>query len=61
MNSKKLEANSPIEWSANALDALLTKLEPTKTETARLTNAKEKMLRTSRLYLQVAKTQTECA
>ena len=61
MNSKKLEANSPIEWSANVGVEPLTKTEQMPTVTARQINVKEKMLHTSRLYLQVVATQTEYA
>ena len=56
MNNKKLEENLTTAWSVNVPVARLTKPEWTKTTTAKLIAAKEKMLLTSRHYLKVDRT-----
>jgi hypothetical protein len=58
MTNRKLEENLTNAWNVNVPDARLTKPEWTKTTTAKLIAAKEKMLLTSRHYLKVDQIKT---
>jgi hypothetical protein len=58
MTNRKLEENLTNAWSVNVPDARSTKPEWTKTTTAKLIDAKAKMLLTSRHYLKVDQIKT---